>query len=184
MRAERKPEKVGPRVESYQLREQSLKRCSTCKQVKSFPEFNIRNSEKGWLKNHCKNCESDYNRAHHLANREDRCRNAREYYKEWKPKRWQLVLENLGDSCKCCGESDRKFLTVDHINSDGWKEKTYETSNGRAGRALWGKVIREGYPKDRYQILCYNCNCGRDKSEGKICPHNSADLNSLIGACG
>jgi hypothetical protein len=31
---------------------------------------------------------------------------------------------------------------------------------------------KQGFPnKDRYQVLCYNCNCAKDKNG--ICPHKN-----------
>lgn len=67
--------------------------------------------------------------------------------------------------CQCCGESRIEFLTLDHINGGGNKErKKYPAT------MLFRKLRRESYPSG-YRTLCYNCNC----SYGKYgyCPHNS-----------
>lgn len=71
--------------------------------------------------------------------------------------------------CNCCGETTREFLTVDHINNDGAIQR-------KAKGFVWGGhqnyrfIIRNNYPPG-YQILCYNCNCGRSRRIDKICPH-------------
>jgi len=80
--------------------------------------------------------------------------------------------------CACCGESLLGFLTIDHINGCGSKHRKELGGNGTK---LYRWLIRNNYPKG-YQVLCYNCNCGRDKNGG-ICPHKSMnnlpqDLNS------
>lgn len=70
-------------------------------------------------------------------------------------------------SCKCCGEKTLEFLTLDHINNNGTKlRKTY--ANG--GHQHYRKIIKEKFPEG-FQILCYNCNCGRAKTKDKKCPH-------------
>ena len=81
------------------------------------------------------------------------------------------AIRLLGGKCKCCGEAETGFLTIDHVNNDGYKERT-PRAKGRSGdggrKAI--TAIRAGERK-RYQVLCYNCNCGRDKAPGKVCPH-------------
>jgi len=32
-----------------------------------------------------------------------------------------ILYKELGDKCVCCGERDWMFLSVDHVNNDGWK---------------------------------------------------------------
>lgn len=83
------------------------------------------------------------------------------------------VLRYYGGRCVCCGETEVGFLTFDHINNDGWTERT-----GMNGRASGGAIIlelkklalNEEYRSD-IQILCYNCNCARQFSSDRICPH-------------
>jgi hypothetical protein len=77
-------------------------------------------------------------------------------------------LEAYGGKCACCGEDDPRFLSLDHVNNDGARHR--ETT---PCHAIYRVARREGYPKDRYQILCYACNMGRQTNRG-ICPHKSA----------
>lgn len=78
------------------------------------------------------------------------------------------LLQIYGSKCACCGESNRVFLTLDHINGDGNAER--KALKNRQGGCL-GKAIREP-DKSKYQILCYNCNYGKQRNKG-VCPHKS-----------
>ena len=77
----------------------------------------------------------------------------------------KIVVSHYSDgnnNCKCCGEKDIRFLTIDHINNDGAnhrrKIKTFK---------LYRWLINNNFPNG-YRILCYNCNCGRKCG---VCPH-------------
>lgn len=59
----------------------------------------------------------------------------------------EQVITAFGGKCQCCGETDHRFLTLDHIN----------------GR------------KDKFQILCFNCNCA--KGIYGICPHQEKGIS-------
>jgi len=63
--------------------------------------------------------------------RKERCR---EYYKKeakklrasslrYHRKWWGTFLAMYGNQCACCGETEKKFLTLDHINNDGTKSE-------------------------------------------------------------
>jgi hypothetical protein len=69
-----------------------------------------------------------------------------------------------GTQCACCGESNIKFLTLDHKKNDA---KSYPLA-ARTNPYAW--LRQRGYPDIALRVLCYNCNCGRDKNGG-ICPH-------------
>lgn len=64
------------------------------------------------------------------------------------------VYKAYGDKCKHCGEANRKFLCIDHVNGGGNKEKK---ELGGVGIKLYKHIISLKFPAD-YQILCYNCN--------------------------
>jgi hypothetical protein len=78
---------------------------------------------------------------------------------------WQMILDAYGRACYCCGEVREDFLTLHHINGDGGEHR-----RRRSGAKLWLlDVIREGFPKDKYDIACMNCNYAQ--RWGRICPH-------------
>ena len=77
-----------------------------------------------------------------------------------------IVLDVYGNSrCVCCGEKEVAFLTIDHINNDGRQHR----QQVGAGSRLYRWLIANNFP-DGYQVLCFNCNCGRQVNGG-ICPH-------------
>lgn len=71
-------------------------------------------------------------------------------------------FEALGGECACCGEVGRMFLTLDHVQGRSPGDR-------RTGNNAWLAAKREGWPKAKYQILCYNCNCA--KGVYGVCPH-------------
>lgn len=75
------------------------------------------------------------------------------------------VYRNYGDECACCGENEPLFFELDHVHGGGRQE--YLEMKGMA--AIYAKARRENYP-DIYQLLCANCNQGRERNGG-ICPH-------------
>jgi len=71
------------------------------------------------------------------------------------------------NKCICCGEDDLRFLSLDHINNDGSKQKKELKLNEQQ---MYRLARQEGYLKDKYQVLCHNCNHGKYCNNG-ICPH-------------
>jgi len=68
-----------------------------------------------------------------------------------------------GGKCACCGETGTEFLTLDHIN--GRASEPYRTT----GQKAWARLKARGWPKDNFQLLCFNCNCA--KGIYGRCPH-------------
>ena len=80
------------------------------------------------------------------------------------------VFDAYGGKCVCCGESNYRFLTIDHPNNDGAKHRR-ETGCGTGIKFyLW--LRKHGYPKE-FDPLCWNCNCGKSDNLG-VCPHKAA----------
>jgi hypothetical protein len=77
-----------------------------------------------------------------------------------------------GGSCACCGESESMFLQMDHVFNDGHLDRKDNNSSAK----LWAKLKKQGWPKDRYQLLCANCNFGKAMNGG-VCPHQSRRVN-------
>lgn len=80
------------------------------------------------------------------------------------------VFEAYGSCCNCCGETNFGFLSVDHINGGG---NLHRKSVG-GGVQVYFEIVNQGFPPD-YQLLCFNCNLGR-QCNGGICPHKNADV--------
>ena len=70
------------------------------------------------------------------------------------------VLSHYSPDLRCsCGYSDIRALTLDHI--DGGGRKHLAAINVKGGAQFYRWVRREKYPAG-LQVLCYNCNCGKN----------------------
>ena len=76
------------------------------------------------------------------------------------------VIEAYGGICDCCGETLAEFLTIDHINGSG---KKHRDSIGGGGANFYRWLKKQEFPKDRFRLLCYNCNCSLGNYG--YCPH-------------
>ena len=68
-------------------------------------------------------------------------------------------------TCFCCKMNDWKFLVFDH------KRKRPDSHKGKSGIGMARKLKKLGYPKS-IQILCHNCNTGKEIYGTKHCPHH------------
>lgn len=82
------------------------------------------------------------------------------------------MFNAYGNACACCGETERGFLSVDHVQNDGADERR-AFGRGGATMRVYALAKELGYPKDRYRLLCFNCNMGRQLNGG-TCPHLTA----------
>jgi hypothetical protein len=79
-------------------------------------------------------------------------------------------ITTYGGSCECCGEAERRFLTLDHVNNDGGGRDRNQTP-GLGTSTILRRLRRDGWPRDpTYALACFNCNSGRHLNGG-ICPH-------------
>lgn len=145
----------------------------------------------GYCSSKCKVSKQKYDKEYAAKHREERAA----YYRKWRfahPKRCRELRENwrnrnrekaresvrrfqrnlrleivtaYGGKCECCGEKVLQFLTIDHINNDGAKER-----RSTGGNKFLVSIKRRGFPKNLYRLLCWNCNSGR-AINGGICPH-------------
>lgn len=83
------------------------------------------------------------------------------------------MLSALGDACACCGETTREFLQFNHINNDGAAHRRVVG----LGQLALVAARKDGFPKDKYNILCANCNSLSWRTE---CPHKRKNFSSII----
>jgi len=166
-----------------------MKKCVKCKKLISKINFNNDKNSKDKLQNYCKPC-------HSIASKkwyEKVKKNPEKYEKlkvkqvEFARKRRKENLEHIKNiqkkyirklkietlnaysngkiECVCCNEKMIEFLNIDHIFNDGKEER-----DKMLNKNFYVFLKRKGYPnKERYQILCYNCNF--TKQAYGICPH-------------
>ena len=126
----------------------------------------------------CKKCYKKYSKEWRQNNR-DRYnqlqkiwqQNNRDRYnqiqREWYHRLINEIIDAYGGKCACCGETRREYLTIDHINGNGRKQK--REIEVRDPKSFYYWLKQNNYPKG-FQVLCFNCNCG--KSTYSVCPHN------------
>jgi hypothetical protein len=74
------------------------------------------------------------------------------------------VIAAYGRECRCCGEADWRKLTVDHVNGDG---HSHRKKYGSAG--FYHRLKADGFPQDRFQLLCWSCNAVKHYFPGEPC---------------
>jgi hypothetical protein len=70
------------------------------------------------------------------------------------------VINAYGKKCAKCAISDIKYLTIDHKNNDGSKQR--KELNCGTGSKLYRWLIKNNFPDLNLQVLCYNCNCSKE----------------------
>jgi len=111
-------------------------------------------------------------------------RNTSEAFKNYRRTIKVEVFDAYGGAvCRCCGETEFEFLTIDHINNDGAAHRrsiAAEANNGRgsktkyrapSGFAVYFWLKKHKFPTG-FQILCMNCNFAKGKLG--YCPHQNA----------
>jgi hypothetical protein len=130
--------------------DEAQKQCLRCLKILPIANYAIRtDARKLCIRGVCKHC---YN---------ERTRNI------WRKLRIE-IFDYYGWMCKCCGEKIKEFLSLDHINDDGYLDKN-PNGNKKSGKELYLLVKKQGFP-NKYQTLCMNCNWGKKLGHG-ICPH-------------
>ncbi len=83
----------------------------------------------------------------------------------------KAVFLHYGAACFCCGEITAEFLTIDHI--DGWGAKDRRDRLGfNKGENIYEILRRKGFPKG-FRTACYNCNWAL--GHYNVCPHQSTE---------
>ena len=151
--------------------------CTKCKEEKPINNFWYRRNRQQ-LYTQCKKCRYKVQREW-VKNNSEKVRKIalRSYYKHRKKRNQESketrlrikkqVFSHYGNTCVCCGETIPGFLTIDHINGDGHKHRREIGKQGGIDFYTW--IIKNNYPNN-LQILCWNCNCGRQGNNG-VCPH-------------
>ena len=154
------------------------KECRRCKIIKLNKEFSKQKRSSDGLSSYCKlcvnMCKNKEISKRWILNNPDKIKVYKEKHSNIQrirseKRRTQLkqeVMNAYGNMCRCCGESDIWFLNIDHINNDGWKHRKEITGQFYT----WLKI--NNFPKDNFQILCYNCNMAK-KVRG-YCPHQKS----------
>ncbi len=90
--------------------------------------------------------------------------------KSWRHDVSEEAIRVYGGKCNCCGETERAFLEIDHIDGGGNQHRKDEKIQGGNSLAVWLK--RNNWPEG-FQILCANCNKAKERPGG--CPHQNPE---------
>lgn len=136
--------------------------CSECRVLKPLSEFSPGGSGRG-VHSDCKPCTNAKRLKAYRSNPEARCKQQRGYRAILRAD----VLRAYGEQCACCGESQKLFLAIDHIDNSGSEHRKTVGS----GDAFYRWLRANGFPPG-FQTLCCNCNWGKH-ANGGICPHKT-----------
>ena len=159
------------------------KRCTECEKDKTVSSFYPQGRTK-YVYPACKNCE---NTVMALSKRTSKGREAlaasRSLYS--RTVKAETFAAYGGAVCRCCGETEESFLTLDHINDDGalWRRVQFGAGNNGAGLRTYAWCKANGYPPI-FQVLCWNCQHGKRRKG--ICPHQQGTCRdqsqALVGS--
>ena len=161
-----------------------MKRCSQCKRRKPLREFYFvgepcgryrrgdcracvnerlrRQTErsKEWLRDHCRAWFHKHRRLLASANAVVTPKLS-PYYRL----QHEAIMAYGGYCCTCCGIDEPFFLTIDHVDGNGGKQRRKTGT----GTPFYSWLRDHSYPPG-FQVLCSNCNHGRYRNGG-TCPH-------------
>jgi ribosomal protein L37AE/L43A len=159
--------------------------CPECKEKKLKSEFHKDSGRSTGIQYQCKKCKNRLSAAAHKVQydldpekwraiaRERYQKNKVRYSANNRTRAWQRKVNTLTHYshgtpvCACCGETEIKFLSLDHVNGLSPEEKA-KGRHRTGGHSFYSKLKVQGYPTG-YQVYCYNCNCAKG-FYGK-CPH-------------
>lgn len=75
------------------------------------------------------------------------------------------IIEGYGGKCCCCKNNNFEFLTIVCKNKEKLSGKLYRY------------LIKNNYPKDNYDLLCYNCS--NSIHTYGYCPHDKSNLSGI-----
>lgn len=111
-----------------------MKRCSKCDTDKPEIEFHLHSKDRLVRRSWCISCSVN---------------SLREYRHTYK----NAAVALLGNKCALCGETEREFLSIDHLDGGGVAERR------RIGTNKIYKLIADGLVDlTGYRVLCRNCN--------------------------
>lgn len=146
--------------------------CKVCTVRKPIEQFHVY-GKKGMRRYRCDKCRNAGYRADYRRRKAEdpnwyprtlkqKQANEKRYLKRMR----DAAIEAYGGyQCACCGETEPRFMTLDHVNNDGKKQRKIHGT----GMSMYQWLKKNNYPKG-LQVLCMNCNFGKALNGG-ICPH-------------
>lgn len=147
-----------------------IKKCSRCLVEKTLDKFHRSKQHRLGVGPYCKDCETE--RYYEKKSTPEGRQRLSDTNKKCRLKVRDAAFAAYGGyRCVCCGESEKLFLSIDHINGGGHQHRK-SLKNGH----FYEWLQKQNYPTG-YQVLCMNCNTGRHRNGG-TCPHQVE-----VGSC-
>ncbi len=140
------------------------KACPKCDRVLPSTEFYKSSRNPDGLQGVCKSCNRISARS--WAQKHSYQRNVAN--RKWRSDLKNEIISEYGGKCVCCEEAEPTFLSIDHINNDGGQHR--KELGASSGNTMYTWLKKNRFPKDNFQLLCFNCNIGK-KIAGGACPH-------------
>lgn len=161
--------------------------CKKCGATKPLDEFSPTSHQT--RRHECRTCNNARQLRWYYDRREQRQAIGRQYYAEigkihrlkpeiaarmkvtkkaFSERAREAAYALLGNQCNCCGERNHIFLTLDHIHRDGAHYRKNTPSHG--GAHLHRRILKGDF-QGVFQLLCFNCNLGRERNASGMCPH-------------
>lgn len=139
--------------------------CNQCNGTFPITDFPLYRSQPG-RRRQCQDCRLEWRRGYYQRRKKTAAGERDKATNNAISRRLRLeVIAAYGGACECCGETEINLLNVDHIFNDGAEDRR----QFMAGAKLYYYLRRNGFPRDRYQLLCISCNAGKAKYGD--CPH-------------
>ena len=140
--------------------------CPECNKEKAKSDFCKDSKAKDGLRRICRDCTGKREKRRYSDFSDERKEKIKVYHRELRNKTRIKIIDTYGGKCACCGETNHKFLAIDHKYGNGNKMRREKVHPKGPGFYFW--LMRNNYPDD-FQILCHNCNMAK-AFYGK-CPH-------------
>lgn len=151
------------------------RRCAHCHLTLDATKFNVRRVSPSGLDCYCRECSRIRQKISYQKHRKEYIAKVSAHRLIWYARLRQELLDAYGRRCACCGESEPAFLTLDHINGGGKKDRA-QIPDGQRG--LYRKLKKLGWPTDRFRLLCMNCNFATRR--GTPCPHTHYANHNIV----
>ena len=143
----------------------------TCSKCGGPKERTWTNEKTGWIHRWCIPCSNkrtnewarrtgkrrDGSRRWRAAHLEQDREIKRNYFRKLKLD----VIHAYGDRCVCCGISEPRALSIDHIKNDGAAHRRELGKDRSDQRAVYLWLRKNGYPPGIVQVMCMNCNTAK-----------------------
>lgn len=145
-------------------------------------EFTTNNHSQIYCNSECrkegmKQYRRDFMRNYWKINPTQNNKNHRQAAKRNKENKTTIFTHYSGNppKCACCGETEIRFLELDHINGGGNKERKNLFKYYIGGKMFYRWLIQNNFPEG-YQVLCCNCNNVKRDSKIRFCKVHHPEL--------